>query len=199
MPEALTSTQLFARLKDDDQDAWTVAVGEYRDRLVALATTKLNSHIRQKEDAEDIVQTVFRTFHRRVVRTKQIQEVRHSLWTLLVTITVRKCFARAEYYGAQKRDVRRETRPTASPGESGTIWDVFIAPTPSDVEAGILTETVEQLIQSTTGTKRDVLLLHLQEYSVQKIADKLDCAGRTVQLALADLKKLLVRILDGEC
>src|SRR4051812_11465389 len=82
-------------------------------------------------------------------------------------MTIRECARANEEVRAAHRDVRREVRLDLNdmediPGPSGT--------NPSPVEAAILTESIENVMQALAPSDRNIASLALQGYSSMEIS-----------------------------
>ena len=130
MSEQDSFADLMGRLRAGDPGAAAAVFRRFSQRLIVLARARLESTVGAREEAEDVLQSVFRSFF---VRQRQGQfELPDwdSLWTLLTVITVRKCGNRVEYFHAARRDVSRE-RPLAAATSSGGGWHALARePTP---------------------------------------------------------------------
>ncbi len=124
-----------------------------------------------KEDAEDVVQSAYRSFSRRFGEGTYRVEGWAEVWSLLATIATRKCINRRKRYLAFRRDARRET-PLAS-------CDVPTSQ-PTAEEAAILSETVERLLARYEEPDRSIVRLSLQSYSAAEIALEVGRSKRTV-------------------
>jgi RNA polymerase sigma-70 factor (ECF subfamily) len=191
MPQDQSFDDLMARLRTGDNDAATQVFNRYASRLIDLARQRLDPQIRSKVDPEDVLQSVFRSFfmHQAAGDLTGLESW-DNLWALLVVITLRKCGRRIDYFHTASRDVLREAPvpPTSleSDSDSGTSSD---EPTPS--EAAILTETLEQLMNSLEGRQREVLSLILQGYTVPEISSRMGCTERMAYRVLNRVKETL--------
>lgn len=177
---------LLRRLRAGDDQAAERVFQAYACRLIALARSRLDQRLRPKLDAEDVVQSVFRTFFARVGAGQFALTSWDSLWGLLTGITLRKCAERAAFFHAQRRDLARE------------VADVDPAtrePTPE--EAAMLSETVEQLLLGLEERDRQIVALSLQGFSSTEIGARVGWAERTVQRILARVRKRLARHRDS--
>lgn len=86
-----TFPQLLVRVRAGDEAAAAVLFRRFVDQLAAKAHRHLSPTLRRKVDAEDIIQSVYRTFFRRVRQGEFELDHWGSLWGLLTRITVRKC------------------------------------------------------------------------------------------------------------
>src|SRR6187397_2566869 len=82
---------LLSQLREGDETAACKIFRKYTDQLVRKARTRLDPMMRKKVDAEDIVQSVYRSFFVRYREGEFQLENWESLWCLLLTITFRKC------------------------------------------------------------------------------------------------------------
>src|SRR5262245_48945137 len=79
---------LLARWRDGDQQAATDLYQRYADRLIALARNYLSAKVAPRLDAEDVVQSVVRSFFHRARAGRFAVDQSDELWRLLVAITL---------------------------------------------------------------------------------------------------------------
>jgi RNA polymerase sigma-70 factor (ECF subfamily) len=173
--------QLMTRLKEGDQTAAGEVFGRFIRRLVSLATNQFDSWIRLRVDVEGVVQSAFKSFF---VGHGEGQfeglDDWDSLWGLLTVITLRKCNRRHEYLRAECRDPGREVERFYSPEGEESWWEA-IDREPTPLEAAILTEMVERLLDGLEPPERAIVELSLQGYTTAEIADRLGRSERTVR------------------
>jgi len=186
-------TKLVERIRVGDDGAATEVFRRFAGRLIGLARAELDTRIRRKEDPEDVVQSVYRSFFTRY-RAGQFDFANwDELWSLLTVITVRKCMNRAEYYLAKCRDVGVEVAP--QPTSDGTdVLDRVIDREPTPLEAVILADTMEQMMRGLEPDDRAIIELGLQGYSAPEIGARLGFAERTVRRVRERIKKRLQRM-----
>ncbi len=80
-----TDKSLLTRYRRGDDDAATELYLRYADRLRALATNQTSALLQQRVDAEDMVQSVFRTFFRRASIGQYDIPEGDELWKLLLS------------------------------------------------------------------------------------------------------------------
>src|SRR5262249_32747898 len=114
MPKDSSFTDLVARLRAGDQTAAAVVVDQSACRLIGLARNPLDRRILSKEDPEDVLQSVFKSFFHRCRQGQFRLDSREALWALLVSLTLHKCGHRASYYRAGRRNVQREVHQLCS-------------------------------------------------------------------------------------
>jgi RNA polymerase sigma-70 factor (ECF subfamily) len=187
---------LMKRLRQGHPDAAPEVFHRFARRLIALAAARLEERLGRKEDPEDVIQSVFRSFFRRQREGQFEFDSWDSLWGLLALITLRKCRNRAAYYHAERRDIDREVRLPA-PGE-GAEDAVAIDREPTPEEAATLTETMELVLRRLEPRDRDILACHLQGHSPEEIGARVGRARRTVRRTLERIRRALERVQAGE-
>jgi RNA polymerase sigma-70 factor, ECF subfamily len=182
---------LMERLRAGDQDAAAQIFRRYGKRLIGLARNRLDPVLQQKTSPEDVLQSVFKSFFLRAADGQFEIGDWDSMWSLLTLLTVRKCARWADYYRAQRRDVRRET-PLPTSGDGAPSWEALNRePTPA--EAILLTETVERLLTELKDRDREMVVLSLQGETTSNIATAIGCADRTVERVLERVRKRLMQ------
>jgi RNA polymerase sigma-70 factor (ECF subfamily) len=183
---------VMARLRAGDQAAAREVFERFVDKLVRLARRQFDAVLRGKVDAEDVVQSAYKSFFLRYGAGKLEIHDWANLWALLTVITLRKCFDRVEYHRAERRDVRREA--AAQPGAAGTEpWWQAVAREPTPEEAAVLAETVELLLRGLDEEERPVLEMSLQGYTTQEISERLGRPERSVRRLRERVRKQLER------
>lgn len=183
---------LMTRWRAGDPSAATPIFLRYMTDLVRLASQRLASNIRQKIDPEELVQSAVGSFLR-IEQDKAIElDGWDSLWSLLATITIRKCNHAVRDYLTDKRDVRRESVRVPLPGESSASWLVMDSgPTPA--EAAVMAEVAEELLNGLDDHVRPIVELSLQGYTVAEIKKRLNLTERTVYRQLERIKAKLIK------
>jgi RNA polymerase sigma-70 factor (ECF subfamily) len=161
----------MARLRAGDEAAARDVYEWWAWRLIDLTRARLGRSIAAKEDPEDVVQSVYRSFFRRYGMGQFRVDDWHDVWALLVTIALRKCANRRQFYAAECRDPKREA--ALGPVEPNTT-----DPTPED--EAMLAETVERLLLRFPAEERAVVELSLQGHTVKEISATLDRPERSV-------------------
>jgi RNA polymerase sigma factor (sigma-70 family) len=165
----------------------------FRD-LLELARKHLDRRVRPREDEEDVLQSMFRSFCARQGRGEFDLADRDELWRLLVTITLRKARNTARDHHREMRDVSREqTIPSDRDDGSCPGWalEQMDRSNPSPAEAAVLNEALERRLQSLADPAlRQIALWRLEGYSNREIADRLDCTERSVERKLERIRKL---------
>jgi RNA polymerase sigma-70 factor, ECF subfamily len=165
------------------------AFDRFRQRLVGLARAHLGGRLKGKVDAEDVVQSAYKSMLIRCGKAVVEEEGWDALWGLLTLITIRKCADRARYYAADCRNLHREAEPTSSPG----LWIEPPGREPTPEEAMVLAETVEELLGRLQGKERTIVELSLQGYSTQEISQQTGRAERSVRRVREQVRTELER------
>ncbi len=185
MPDAQSVPDLLDRVRNGDPDAAARLFNCFTQRLRELARAHLDKRLQRHYDSEDIVQSVYRSFLRRLDRLRVPSE--EALWGLLSVMTVRRCHRRAEHAFAACRDVRLEV---------GLPPDALIplpSSEPQPAEAAELADLVESVLSRLDPRDRDIVVLCLQGYTVQEISERTACAYRTVRRIIDRARRWLLR------
>lgn len=190
MPDDTSFRNLLAQLRAGDDRAASEVFQRFSRRLVALARSHLDSWVRRKEDPEDVVQSVYKSFFARVEEGQFDLVSWNDLWSLLTAITLHKCADRMDYTHARCRDVRREVSVASATDSAADAWPVA-DPEPTPLEALVLTETVDELFRAFDSDDRAIIELSLQGYTVVEISGRLGRAERTIRRVREQVKKCL--------
>lgn len=184
---------LMNRLARNDPEAARQLFAQYAERLIGLAYRHLDRRIRQKVDPEEVMQSALASFFERQRQGQFDLRDWNSLWSLLVTITLRKCGHKIEYYRAACRDVAREHEALSSDDSIQAFRSLTKEPTPS--QAAMIVELTAQILESLKNPQeRQIFTLALDGASSEQIADKVNLTRRTVQRVLARVREMLERM-----
>ena len=182
------------RLKSGDRDAVPQLWERYFPRLMRLARRRLEGSPRRAADEEDVVLSAFNSFCQRVEQGRFPQlEDRTDLWRLLAVITSRKALKLAEANRRVKRgggQVRGESVFLGAAEEQAGIHGVADEqPTPDF--AVQMAEEIRRLLDRLDDPKLcEMALLKLEGYSNEEIAERLQCALRTVERRLRGIRAI---------
>jgi RNA polymerase sigma factor (sigma-70 family) len=197
-------TRLIQLLRSDDAAERDLAARliwrRYFQDLLELARNNLNKRIRRREDEEDVLQSMYKSFCLRQQRGEFDLAGRDALWKLLVTITLRKTRNAAKRQGRDKRDVGRERTMSAKDETGSDDWAIeqMEAAAPSPAEAALLNEALERRLEALADAElRQIALWRLEGYSNREIADRLDCTERTVERRLERIRSKWMSYDDG--
>jgi RNA polymerase sigma-70 factor (ECF subfamily) len=193
MGEDPSLQQLLAEYREGREDAARKLVQRLAHRLIPLARKHLTGRIRQKVDAEDVVQSVFKSFFGRLDDGEFVLPSWNSLWSLLVVITLRKCGRQIEYYRRSVRNIGREVASPVLTADSPEGWEA-LARDPSPAEAVMLAEMVEQAMRPLKERERLMFEMHLQGYTSIEISNQVERSQYTVNGVLKRIEKHLHRL-----
>jgi DNA-directed RNA polymerase specialized sigma24 family protein len=189
-------TRLIVDLRSDEPAVREVAArlvwGRYFKALLALARNNLSARIRCREDEEDVLQSMYKSFCARQRRGDFDLASRDQLWNLLVQITLRKARNVANRHLHGKRDVRREGAETTEDAHDDTpdaILDRIDSDGPTPAEAALLNEALEQRFRMLNDPGlRQIAQWKLEGYTNPEIAQRLECTLRTVERKLERIR-----------
>ncbi len=183
-------------LVDGDDEAVRAFWDQYGARLQALAARHLSPAVQQRESAEDVAQSVCRTFFRRARKGEFSLNDRGCLWRLLCVITMTKTREKARFHGRAKRDWKKEQRLAQSAEDSAPgVWQIS-GPEPDPQEAAELADQMERIAQALDQEEQAVLRMKLDQLSSREIAEQLGCSERTVRRISSRLQLRLRDVLE---
>jgi RNA polymerase sigma factor (sigma-70 family) len=176
------------------RDAAAAAIWErYYSELLRYAASHFSPRLRQRADAEDVLQSVFKSLYARMGEGSLPNVgTRDELIRFLVVITRRKTSSLANFHTREKRDMGREMiKPHDAGDAKGDEWDFYARleqNRPTDEEGACFADTLEHYMALLPAELRPFVLLKMEGYTDQEIADKLGCSVRRVER-----KKSLIR------
>jgi RNA polymerase sigma-70 factor (ECF subfamily) len=181
-----TTAVLVEKLFAGCPEAARVVFDKYSHQLLRLAQQHLSRKVAVRADAEDVVQSAFRTFFRRGLTGAFQIDSSEKLWRLLVTITLRKARSKARFHTAGVRAVTAE-QPETEAAEISQAW----SREPSPDDATMLAEQIEALLKDLPQSYREVLDRRLQGEPVAQIAGEMQVSRQTVYRVLDLLQQRL--------
>jgi len=181
---------LLQRLRRGEESAATALYLRYARRLLALAQAKTSEALAAKEEADDIVQSVFKSFFRKASAGLYDVPEGEELWNLLLVITINKIRAKGNYHRAAKRDVRL------------AAGDQALEAVPSD-EAGNdtalaeLQMVIDEILKGLPEKSAEIVELRIAGTEVNDIVAKTKRSKRTVERVLQDFRERLRAKIDG--
>lgn len=180
---------LVAGLKAGEAGAVRTFWNEYGTLLHEVAERRLAAALRRRVGAEDVVQSVCRTFLRRVQGGELVLEDAERLWHLLCAIAVAKTREQARFHGRDKRNVHAQVG--LEPADGG---EELVAAIPSPESAAIAAQ-IEEAIEQLDDEERQIVLLKIADLTNDEIAEKLGCSERTVRRLIQKVREELADLL----
>ena len=184
-PSSPSDRSLLVRLRGGQQDAATELYLRYAQRLRALVRARCSSQLARRLEPDDIVQSVFRRFFRRVLQGDYDVPPGEELWGLLLVIALNKIRTEETFHRAGKRDVRLSAQP-ADPAvlESHAVDD-----------SALLEVCVNDVLGQLPESYRELVELRIQGHEVAELAARTGRSKRTVERILQDVRVRLRQLL----
>lgn len=186
----VSDVSLLRRFRSGEEDAATELYKKYAQRLIEMTQRNTGTDLRQRFDAEDVVQSVFRTFFRRTFEGHYQVPPGEQLWQLLLTIALNKLRLMANHHRAQKRDVG------ATVGSAEIPVDRLEGESQDETSLYVLQQAIEESLQDLTEANRQIVRMRIDGFKTQEIADRTDRSLRTVERVLRQYREHLSQLLD---
>jgi RNA polymerase sigma-70 factor, ECF subfamily len=183
--------RLIDGLRSGDQRVIQEFCHLYAGPLEILAEQRLANRLRRRVGPEDVVQSVCRTFLRRMRAGEFTLPDSESLWRLLCSITLVKIREQARLHQRQKRDMSREVPLGSLTSGDEQRHEELEALSPSPDEAAEFAEQFELLIGSLDTEESRLVHLKLEQYTNDEAAAHLGCSERTVRRILKRVQERL--------
>ena len=181
------SAELMARWRKGDHEAAEILFRRYVERLLALARSRMSSRLARCVDAEDVVQSAYRTFFDGALAGRYALRRNGDLWRLLAAITIHKVQHQVERHTAGKRSVDRE-RHFGSDSSLFELQGQMMAREPTPEQAAALADTLEEVFRGLEPLERRMVELRLQGSGLDEIAADVRRSERTVRRVLERVK-----------
>jgi RNA polymerase sigma factor (sigma-70 family) len=161
--------------------------------LRAIADRRVAPRLQRRFDADDVVQSTFRTFIRRAHGGQFLFEDNQRLWNLLCAITLTKLREKARFHQRQSRSASRERPvPADEPGEGESSW---ASPDPGPDAAVEFADEFQHVLGELDDGERRLVDLKLQDRTNDEAAEAMGVSERTVRRMLAGLQLKFGRLL----
>ena len=190
MTESVSFRAMLEDLMAGQETAAARIVEQHTDGLIRVARQRIGKKLGQRVDAEDVLQSVYRSFFGRLREGKYEISTGRDLWNLLVRMTLNKICRQAKYHQAQKRDMDQE-EVVAQQSAQVPLADLARTDEPDPQEAAILIEEVEMLLGALKEQDRPVVELRLQGFTTSEISKETGRPERSVRRILERLKEKL--------
>jgi len=183
---------LLRRFRGGSEDAATELYVRYAHRLRALIKKRCSAELARRLEPDDLVQSVFRRFFRRVRQGDYDVPAGEELWGLFLVIALNRIRAAETFHRADKRDVRL----TVADGETETILEG--ARGGDEVAYSVLQLTITEALDRLPPAQQQMLELRIQGHEVAEIAAITGRSKRTVERNLQEVRAWLRTVLDAE-
>lgn len=179
---------LVRRFRRGDEDAATQLYLRYAQRLEKLAQEESGRDVAVRFDPEDVVQSVFRTFFRRVAAGQYELPEGEELWRLMLVIALNKIRRLGLHHRAGKRDARRTKQVEH--------LEAHTAAESHETALATLNLVVEELLAELPPPSRRMIELRIAGHEMSEIAALTDRSLRSVERVLQHFRQRLSRLID---
>jgi len=194
MAEPTDDRELAHEIQAGSESAAKELFDKYCERLMRLSKRRISQRMASRFDPDDVVQSAFRTFFKRVKNDEFTFEQEEDLFKLLVRLTVRKTLRQVVHHQAAKRSPTSEM--TDGSDDSQLLAQVAGNVPAPDVELALL-EQFEKLMESLTPMERQVVELKMQGYTTVEIAEKLGSYDRKIRRLLERIEQVAQNRVDN--
>lgn len=185
----LSDRSLIRRLRTGSQDAATQLYLRYAKRLHLLSQARCSPDLAARVDADDIVQSVFRTFFRRAEKGEYDVPDGEDLWKLFLVIGLNKIQSTGAFHRAAKRNVR------ASVGSDGLE---HASEETDETSLSILQMSIDEVLDKLPPSHRDIIHLRIEGHEVAEIAARIGRSKRSVERILQEFRKQSAELIHAE-
>ena len=182
-PSVGTDSSLLRRFQAGDDNAATDLYGRYAPRLRALARQYCVPPFAGRFDADDVIQSVFRTFFQGARRQAYEVPPGGELWGLLMVLALNKVRELVGHHRADKRAVHQTS--------SVADLDTHPALAADDSAAAFLRLVFEEQVAALPESNRTIIRLRTEGSEVGEIAAATGRSRRTVERVLQDFRARL--------
>lgn len=188
-----SDASLLRWIQSGNQEAATQLYYRYAERLRALVEAESSPDLARREEAADIVQSIFSSFFRGVGKGYYDIPAGEEIWKLFLVIALNKICAKGTYHRAAKRDVRHTLGPEPLEHYSKTERD-------TDSPAFVfLQAVVREALDGLPPVSRHIVTLRIEGYEIAEIAARTQRSKRTVERVLQEFRRDLAGVLrQGE-
>ncbi len=188
MSDSVNDTiQLFERYRAADSRAADALFQRYVQRLTALVRARLSAKLARRIDAEDVVQSAYRTFFAQAAEGAYELKRGGDLWRLLAAIALNKLRKQIERNVAAKRAISAEESAAHFAGEL-PVEQMAACSEPTPDEEAALSEELSWLLADADACQRQMLEMRLAGFRLEEIAVELNRSERTVRRFLEKTK-----------
>src|SRR5262249_43983197 len=184
-PGVASDGSLLRRFQGGHQGASTELYLRYAQRVHALIVAQSSKDLARRVNAEEIVQSVFRTFFRRAAQGHYSVPDGEEMWKLLLVIALNKVRAAGAFHRAAKRDVRKTV--------GGEAFERAIESQHAGDEnaLAVLRMVIEELMEGLPAANKRMIELRIEGYEVAEITERVRRSKRTVERVLQGFRNRL--------
>lgn len=185
-----TDHSLLRLLREGDPDAATALYLRYANRLRQLTRSRCSNELAHRVEADDIVQSVFKSFFRKASDGLYDVPRGEELWKLFLVLTLNKIRTQGTYHRAARRDLRKTV--------GGDPADFGLADQDGDDDHALieLKLMVEDLLKGLPEKFREMVELRINGYEIAEIASRVGRSKRLVERVLQQFRAELKRQLE---
>jgi len=187
----ITDHSLLRRFRAGEEDAATRLYLRYASRLQALASNQTSKQLASRFDPEDVVQSVFRTFFRRVSEGLYDVPPGEELWGLFLVLSLNKVRGLGKHHRAMKRDSEKTFG-------SDALLKLEKHDEHDETALSVLKMVVNDLMLELPEKSRPVIELRINGHTIDEIAANTGRSKRTVERLLGEFRKKLSELIDKE-
>lgn len=181
-PSAGSDRSILRRIRSGESDAATDLYRRYARRIRALARKQIGGKLGTRVEPDEIVQSVFRTFFRRLTEGHYHVPAGEEIWGLFLVLALNKVRAAARFHHRDRRDIDKTQHLSDEAAEF---------PDRSDEDAEVLRQVVNELLASLPEAHRTVVSLRIDGYTVAEISQTTGLSKRTAERVLQRFRKRL--------
>ncbi len=179
------SRRLIDQICGGDSAAATEVFNRYVVRLLSLVRTRLSSKLAKRVDPEDVVQSAYRSFFRRVASDEIVLRRAGDLWRVLAAFAINKVRGQIEFHSAARRGIDGEA-------DLPDVGQYLVTDSePSVEQAAMIADELEAIVVALRPRERAVLEGRLQGQTIEQIAADMSCSQRTVRRLLAHCQSVV--------
>jgi len=189
---------LMGGLNQGDQDAARQVYERYSQRLVALASQRLDKRLGAKVDPESVMQSVMQSFFDGQAKDEYVIDSWVALYGLLSKVTVRKALNRNRLHRQRKRNDRLDAQGNERPAP--VAFEDFQAACrePGPAQLAELRDLIESGLGKLNPTDRKIIESFLDTGSSEETALQFGVSTRTVQRVVKMFREYLEGMGLGE-
>lgn len=178
----------------DTNEIGAIVVRRFGAQLVALSASHLSQRLQPRVDAEDVVQSIFKTFFRQLGDEQLELNDWDSLWGLLAQAAMWRICRYAKHHLAQKRSLAQET----SLAPEGPPEARMLNREPNAADVLVADELQQQLLAGLKEQHRPIVVRILDGATHEAIATELRTSISTVERVHRRAKEVLRGILETD-